>query len=152
MVTDEILGIPGRFFTGFGKDHVAQTIPGNPSVIQLNFVDFYSCGYRKLVPSENTEVPIIRETMAVTTMSSLFVAVFALVVSTFRTRDALQTEILALRHQFAVFQNNAPRRLRLHRGDRLLWIVLCRFWSDWRRCLHMVPPDTVLRWHRRAFA
>jgi hypothetical protein len=82
------------------------------------------------VPSENTEVPIIREIMAVTTMSSLFVAVFALVVSTFRTRVALQTEILALRHQLAVFQNNAPRRLRLHRGDRLLWIVLCRFWSD----------------------
>jgi len=44
------------------------------------------------VPSENTEVPIIREIMAVTTMSSLFVAVFALVVSTFRTRAALQTE------------------------------------------------------------
>jgi len=104
------------------------------------------------VPSENTEVPIIREIMAVTTMSSLFVAVFALVLSTFRTRAALQTEILALRHQLAVFQNNAPRRLRLHRGDRLLWIVLCRFWSDWRRCLHMVQPDTVLRWHRRAFA
>ena len=72
------------------------------------------------VPSENTEVPIIREIMAVTTMSSLFVAVFALVLSTFRTRAALQTEILALRHQLAVFQNNAPRRLRLQRGDRLL--------------------------------
>jgi putative transposase len=85
-------------------------------------------------------------------MSSLFVALFALVVSTFRTRAALQTEILALRHQLAVFQNNAPRRLRLQRADRLLWIVLCRFWSDWRRCLHLVQPDTVLRWHRRAFA
>jgi putative transposase len=104
------------------------------------------------VPTENTGVPIIREIMAVTTMSSLFVAVFALVVSTFRTRAALQTEILALRHQLAVFQNNAPRRLRLHRGDRLLWIVLCRFWSDWRRCLHMMQPDTVLCWHCRAFA
>jgi len=33
-----------------------------------------------------------------------------------------------------------------------LWIVLSRFWSGWRRCLHMVQPDTVLRWHRRAFA
>src|SRR5437667_5439216 len=90
--------------------------------------------------------------MVATTMSSLFVALFALVVSTFQTRAALQTEILALRHQLAVFQNNAPRRLRLQRGDRLLWIVLCRFWSEWRRCLHLVQPDTVLRWHRRAFA
>jgi len=50
-----------------------------------------------------------------------------------------------------VFQKNAPRRLRLHRCDRRLWVVLCRFWSGWRRCLQMVQPDTVLRWHRRAF-
>jgi putative transposase len=85
-------------------------------------------------------------------MSSLFVALFALLASTFRTRAALQAEILALRHQLAVFQKNAPRRLRLQRCDRLLWVVLCRFWSGWRRCLEMVQPDTVLRWHRRAFA
>jgi hypothetical protein len=26
-----------------------------------------------------------------------------------------------------------------------------RFWSGWRRCLEIVRPDTVLRWHRRAF-
>ena len=85
-------------------------------------------------------------------MSSLFVALLALVASSFRTRIALQAEILALRHQLAVLQKNAPRRLRLHRCDRLLWVVLYRFWSGWRRCLEMVRPDTVLRWHRRAFA
>jgi len=104
------------------------------------------------VRSENTEVPIIREIMVATTMSSLFVALFALVASSFRTRASLQAEILALRHQVAVFQNNAPRRLRLHRCDRFLWVVLYRLWCDWRRCLHMVQPETVVRWHRRAFA
>ena len=87
-----------------------------------------------------------------TTMSSLFVAFFALTASTFRTRAALQAEILALRHQLAVFQKNGPRRLRLHRCDRLLWVLLYRFWSGWRRCLAMVQPDTVIRWHRKAFA
>ena len=104
------------------------------------------------VRSENAEVPIIREIMVATTMSSLFVALFALVASSFGTRAALQAEILALRHQLAVLQKNAPRRLRLHRCDRLLWVLLYRFWSGWRRCLQMVQPDTVLRWHRRAFA
>jgi hypothetical protein len=104
------------------------------------------------VRSENTEVPIIREILVATAMSSLFVAFFTLLASTFRTRAALQAEILALRHQLAVFQKNAPRRLRLHRCDQLLWVVLYRFWSGWRRCLQMVQPDTVLRWHRRAFA
>ena len=64
------------------------------------------------VRSENTGVPTIREIMVATTMSSLFVALFAFVASSFRTRAALQTEILALRHQLAVFQKNAPGRLR----------------------------------------
>src|SRR5271166_4813037 len=104
------------------------------------------------VRSENAEAPIVREIIVATTMSSLFVALFALVASSFRTRAALQAEILALRHQLAVFQKNAPRRLRIHRCDRLLWVVLYRFWSGWRRCLEMVQPATVLRWHRRAFA
>jgi putative transposase len=104
------------------------------------------------VRSENAEVPIIREIMVATTMSSLLVALFALVASSFRTRAALQAEILALRHQLAVFQKNAPGRLRLQRSDRFLWVLLSRFWSGWRRCLQMVQADTVLRWHRRAFA
>jgi len=104
------------------------------------------------VRSENTGVPAIREIIVATTMSSLFVALFALVASSFRTRAALQAEILALRHQLAVFQKNAPRRLRLHRCDRLLWVLLYRCWSGWRRCLAMVQPDTVIRWHRKAFA
>jgi hypothetical protein len=76
-------------------------------------------------------------------MSSLFVALFALVASSFRTRAALQGEILALRHQLAVCQKNAPRRLRLHRCDRLLWVVLYRFWSGWRRCLEIVQPANL---------
>ena len=104
------------------------------------------------VRSENTGVPTIREIIVATTMSSLFVAFFALTASTFRTRAALQAEILALRHQLAVFQKNGPRRLRLHRCDRLLWVLLYRFWSGWRRCLAMVQPDTVILWHRKAFA
>src|SRR5580698_2845683 len=81
-----------------------------------------------------------------------FVALFALVTSSFRTRVALQAEILALRHQLAVFQKNAPRRLRLRRSDRLLWVLLSRWWPGWRPSLHIVRPDTVIAWHRRAFA
>ena len=54
-------------------------------------------------------------------MNSLFVAFFSLVASTFRTRAALQAEILALCHQLTVLQKNAPPRLRLQRSDRFLW-------------------------------
>jgi putative transposase len=101
---------------------------------------------------ENAEVPIVRVIMVATMMSSLFIALFAFVSSSFRTRAALQTEILALRHQLTVVQKNAPRRLRLHRTDRLLWVVLSRFWSGWRHSLQIVQPDTVIRWHRKTFA
>ena len=90
--------------------------------------------------------------MVASMMNSLFVALFALVASSFRARAALQVEILALRHQLAVLHKNGPRRLRLKPSDRLLWVLLSRFWSGWRPCLQMVQPDTVIRWHRRAFA
>jgi putative transposase len=85
-------------------------------------------------------------------MSSFFVAFFSLVASSFRTRAALQAKILALRHQLTVLQKNAPPRLRLQRSDRFLWVLLSRCWLGWRRSLHIVRPDTVIAWHRRAFA
>jgi hypothetical protein len=44
------------------------------------------------VRSENTGVPIIREIMVATTMISLLVTFFTLLVSTFRTRAALQAD------------------------------------------------------------
>jgi transposase InsO family protein len=92
------------------------------------------------------------EIIVLATMNPRLVALFALLASSFRTRASLQTEVLALRHQLAVLQVNAPRRLRLQRSDRLLWILLSRFWSGWRGCLRIVQPATVIAWHRRAFA
>jgi hypothetical protein len=104
------------------------------------------------VQSENAEFTTIRETVVISMNNSLFVALLALIASSFRTRAALQAEILALRHQLAVLQANAPRHLRLQRSDRVLWVLLSRFWSGWRPCLQIVQPATVIAWHRRAFA
>src|SRR6267378_140458 len=70
----------------------------------------------------------------------------------FRTREALQAEILALRHQLLVLQR--PSRLhkfRLGRADRALWVWLSRLWNDWRSALLIVKPETVVAWHRRGF-
>ena len=85
-------------------------------------------------------------------MSPVFVAMLALLAATFQTRAAQQAEIAALRHQIAVLQRSAPRRLRLKQSDRLLWILLSRFWRGWRQWVYIVKPDTVVHWHRRAFA
>jgi hypothetical protein len=36
-------------------------------------------------------------------------------------------------------------------GDRLLWVMLRRLWSGWRKALILVQPETVVRWHRAGF-
>ena len=104
------------------------------------------------VQSENAELTTIRETIALSMSNALFVALLALIGSGFRTRATQQAEILALRPQLAVLQASAPRHLHLKRSDRVLWLLLSRFWSGWRACLKIVKPATVIAWHRRAFA
>src|SRR5215467_10414284 len=71
--------------------------------------------------------------------------------SIFRSRSALELEILALRHQIAVLQRAAGKRPRLTAADRLFWVVLCRLWDDWRSALAIVKPETVIAWHRKGF-
>jgi hypothetical protein len=78
---------------------------------------------------------------------SAFVRSLAL---SFRSRAALQLEILALRHQLGVLQGSV-KRPKLTSADRLLWVWLCRIWSDWRSALIIVRPDTVIGWHRKGF-
>src|SRR2546428_9158552 len=71
--------------------------------------------------------------------------------SWFRSRAALQVEILALRHQLTVLKRSQRGRLRLNSSDRLVWVWLSRLWSPWRSALLIVKPETVIAWHRRGF-
>ena len=48
-------------------------------------------------------------------------ALLAFVVALFRSRRSMQLEILALRHQVAVYQRSVPRP-RIQTTDRLLWV------------------------------
>jgi hypothetical protein len=38
-----------------------------------------------------------------------------------------------------------------HTADRQFWTWLSQAWHGWRSALHIVRPETVIRWHRRAF-
>ncbi len=67
-----------------------------------------------------------------------------------RCRHDLATENLALRQQLAVMKYQCPRP-RLTDTDRFFWVLLSRFWSDWHASLHIVKPETVVRWHRQGF-
>jgi putative transposase len=67
-----------------------------------------------------------------------------------RSRRDLVLENLALRQQLAALTAGQVRpRLAAH--DRLFWVILRRFWSDWRRVLVIMHPEAVVRWHRTGF-
>ncbi len=68
-----------------------------------------------------------------------------------RSRAELQLEMLALRHQLQVLRRTRPRRVRLAKTDRCLWVVLAHLWTGWRTALVIVKPETVIAWHRQGF-
>ena len=77
-------------------------------------------------------------------------ALLASTLSVFRTRAALQLEILALRHQLGVMQRSV-KKPKLNRFDRFLWAWLCGAWAEWRSALCIAKPETVIAWHRKGF-
>ena len=83
-------------------------------------------------------------------MKAVLLALVASLHATFRGRVALHIEILALRHQLAVYHRHHPRT-RTQLADRLLWAWLSRAWAGWRGALVFVQPSTVIAWQRRRF-
>jgi putative transposase len=67
-----------------------------------------------------------------------------------RSRRELLFENLVLRQQLSVLKRRA-RKTRVSTLDKLFWVVVQRFWSDWKRSLILVSPETVVRWHRAGF-
>src|SRR5712692_122837 len=85
-------------------------------------------------------------------MFTLFVSLLFSVPACFRTRVALQAEILALRHQVLILQRSSRgHKLRLSSAGRVLWVCLSRLWTEWRSALIIVKPETVIAWHRQGF-
>jgi transposase InsO family protein len=80
----------------------------------------------------------------------IFAALIAALSASFRSRAALQLEILALRHQIAVLQRSV-KRPKLTPADRLLWAGLCTVWQDWKSWVFIMKASTVVGWHRKGF-
>jgi len=68
----------------------------------------------------------------------------------FFSRKRLLLENLALRQQLVVLKRK-NHRPRLRALDRLFGIAIKRLWSDWKDCLLIVSPATVVGWHRAGF-
>jgi len=83
-------------------------------------------------------------------MTPIVRALLAFVTRFFRSRVSLPLEILALRHQLALY-HRLIRRPFLRPGDRILWSWLARHWARWREALVFEQPATVLAWQRTRF-
>jgi hypothetical protein len=82
-------------------------------------------------------------------MRSILISLMSTVLAGFRTRLALQIEILALQHQIIVLRGSVSSRPKLPTWDRFLWIWLLRLWPEWCSALIIVRPETVIAWHRK---
>jgi len=84
-------------------------------------------------------------------MKPIVYALLLLVSTVIRSRVSLQLEIVALRHQLAVYQRTT-KRLKISSVDRILWSWLSRRWSGWRDALvFFVQTGTVIAWQRKRF-
>ncbi len=67
-----------------------------------------------------------------------------------RSRRDLVLENALLRQQLIVLKRQV-KRPQLTQRDRLGLVLLARLTGFWQQALHIVQPDTLLRWHRDLF-
>jgi hypothetical protein len=63
----------------------------------------------------------------------------------FRSRAALQTEVLALRHQLNVLRRRAPKRVAVSNIDRLLFAGLYHLAPEVLDAVNILKPDATAR-------
>jgi len=102
------------YANGFGIADEQRTCPW-PKLDRRNRVDF-SISYRE----QSTDMP------------EFLLRLVRLVWLFARGQQALVLENIALRQQLAVFKRHR-KCPRLNRSDRVFWIVLAKFWKNWRR-------------------
>src|SRR5499427_2148602 len=84
-------------------------------------------------------------------MSDLCRLIWCALIGPFRSRAALEAEILALRHQLNVLRRKSPKRLAFGNIDRLVFVSLYRVAPGVLDALKILKPQTVIRWHRAGF-
>ena len=83
-------------------------------------------------------------------MLCLLRLVVVLFIRVFRSRRDLLLENLALRQQLVGLKQRHPRP-QVSVSDKLFWVILRRFWPEWKGALIIFQPETVVRWHRAGF-
>ena len=84
-------------------------------------------------------------------MLGLIKLIFGLVLDLFRSRAALEAEILVLRQQIIVLRRGRVGRLPFSASDRLVLGWVCGLSPKTCGALAIIRPETVMRWHRAGF-
>ncbi len=84
-------------------------------------------------------------------MSDLCRLIWCALIGLFRSRTALEAEILVLRHQLNVLRRKSPKRLVFSNVDRLVFAGLYRLAPGVLDALKILKPRTVICWHRAGF-
>src|SRR6266404_4582102 len=84
-------------------------------------------------------------------MSDLCRLIWCALIGLFRSRVALEAEILVLRHQLNVLRRKSRKRLAFSNVDRLVFAGLYRVAPGVLDALKILKPQTVIRWHRAGF-
>ena len=77
----------------------------------------------------------------------LFADLIGLVVLATKRQSSLEIEVLVLRRQLALYKERGLKPRRIDAATRVSLALLSRL-CDWRSCLIVVRPETVVRWHR----
>ncbi len=67
-----------------------------------------------------------------------------------RSKAQLLAENALLRQQLIVLKRSV-KRPKLRKRDHIILVALSRVNSAWKDALHVVQPDTLLKWHRQMF-
>ena len=84
-------------------------------------------------------------------MIGLLWFVLVILAALFRLKARVEAENAALRHQLVVLRRKCQGRVRLTNGDRFFFVQLYRWFPSILQVVHIIRPETPVRWHRAGF-
>jgi hypothetical protein len=75
----------------------------------------------------------------------------AVLVAPFKSKNRLEAENAALRHQVIVLRRRVRGRVRLTNNDRWFVVQLYRWFPSILKVVTIVQPETLVRWHQAGF-
>lgn len=79
-----------------------------------------------------------------------FADIVSLAALAVRPRHTSAAENLVLRRQLALYKERGRMTRRIDTATRVSLTLLSK-WCDWRSCVVVVRPETVIRWHRQGW-